>query len=174
MVSVVMPEAAARDLAARWAGLSVAAVNGPAQVVVSGEAGQLAEFEAELSARRVLRWRVPASDFVAHSARVQEIGPRLAAELAGLQPGPGRVRLLSTVTGAWADGTSLDAGYWYANVRQTVRFADAVRVLAADGPTPCRRPGRAPRWAPGHGPGTTPGPPPCSGPWPASTSPAPR
>ena len=31
------------------------------------------------------------------------------------------------------DGTELDAGYWYANVRQTVRFADAVRALAADG-----------------------------------------
>ncbi|HEV3293918.1 MAG TPA: beta-ketoacyl synthase N-terminal-like domain-containing protein, partial [Streptosporangiaceae bacterium] len=31
------------------------------------------------------------------------------------------------------DGTELDAGYWYANVRQRVRFADAVRALAQDG-----------------------------------------
>ena len=68
MVSVVMPEQAVRELLTRWDGrLSVAAVNGPAATVVSGDPAALGEFEAELSARRVLRWPVPASDFVAHS-----------------------------------------------------------------------------------------------------------
>jgi NAD(P)-dependent dehydrogenase (short-subunit alcohol dehydrogenase family)/acyl carrier protein len=37
------------------------------------------------------------------------------------------------VTGAWVDGTSLDADYWFTNLRQTVRFAPAVRELAARG-----------------------------------------
>jgi acyl transferase domain-containing protein/NADP-dependent 3-hydroxy acid dehydrogenase YdfG len=134
MVSVVMPEAAVRELLARWGGrLSVAAVNGPAQVVVSGEPGALGEFEAELAARRVLRWAVPASDFVAHSPRVADLEGLLGRELAGIVPQPGRVRLFSTVSSRWVDGTELDAGYWYANVRQTVRFADAVRELAGDG-----------------------------------------
>ncbi len=134
MVSVVMPEPVVRELAGRWGErLAVAAVNGPAQVVVSGELAALGEFEAELAARRVLRWPVPASDFVAHSPRVAELEGLLGRELAGIQPGPGRVRLLSTALGRWVEGTELDAGYWYANVRQTVRFADAVRELTQAG-----------------------------------------
>ncbi|HEY7147797.1 MAG TPA: SDR family NAD(P)-dependent oxidoreductase, partial [Streptosporangiaceae bacterium] len=134
MVSVVMPEAAVRELVARWGeSLSVAAVNSPAQVVVSGERGALAEFEAELSARHVLRWPVPASDFVAHSAKVDELAGILAGELAPAAPGAGGVRLFSTVHARWMDGPELDAGYWFANVRQTVRFDAAVRALAGEG-----------------------------------------
>jgi acyl transferase domain-containing protein len=134
MVSVVMPEAAVRELLARWGDrLSVAAVNSPAATVVSGEPEALAEFQAELAARRVLRWPIPASDFVAHSVRVQELAPSLAAELASIRPQPGQVPLFSTVTCRRVDGTELDAGYWYDNVRQTVRFAEAIRTLATDG-----------------------------------------
>src|SRR5438445_596867 len=54
MVSVVMPEQAVRELIGRWGDrLAVAAVNGPAAVVVSGDPAALAEFEAELAARHV-------------------------------------------------------------------------------------------------------------------------
>ena len=136
MVSVMMPEAAVRDLTGRWGGrLSVAAVNSPAATVVSGDREALAELGDELSARRVLRWPVPDSDFVAHSAAAGDLAGPLAAELAGICPAAGRVRLFSTVTGRWMDGAELDAGYWYANVRQTVRFADAVAALAGQGYT---------------------------------------
>jgi acyl transferase domain-containing protein/acyl carrier protein len=134
MVSVVMPEDRVRDLMAPWAGrLAVAAVNGPAATVVSGEPGALGEFEAELAARHVMRWRVPETDFVAHSAGVEDLAGVLADELAGLQPAPGRAGLFSTALGRWMDGAELDAGYWYENVRRTVRFADAIKALAAAG-----------------------------------------
>ena len=134
MVSVVMPEQPVRELLARWGDrLSVAAVNGPATTVVSGDPGALAEFEAELSARHVLRWPVPATDYVAHSPRVAELAGVLAAELASIRPAAGQVPLFSTVACGWADGAGLDAGYWYENVRQTVRFAGSVRALAGQG-----------------------------------------
>ncbi|HEY7144815.1 MAG TPA: acyltransferase domain-containing protein, partial [Streptosporangiaceae bacterium] len=130
MVSVVMPEGRVRELLGRWGeSLAVAAVNGPAAIVVSGEPGALAEFEAELSARHVMRWRVPESDFVAHSAGVEGLAEVLAEGLAEISPGPGRAAFYSTALSRWMDGPELDAGYWFANVRQTVRFADAVRVL---------------------------------------------
>ena len=41
--------------------------------------------------------------------------------------------MYSTVTGAKVEPEELDAGYWYRNLRQTVRFADAVEQLLADG-----------------------------------------
>ncbi|HEX4063909.1 MAG TPA: beta-ketoacyl synthase N-terminal-like domain-containing protein, partial [Streptosporangiaceae bacterium] len=134
MLSVVMPAAAVGELVGRWEGrLSVAAVNGPAATVVSGDRDALVELEGELSARRVLRWAIPATDFVAHSARVEELAGPLGMELAGIVPVAGRVPLYSTVACRWVEGAELDAGYWYANVRQTVRFADAVRALVAEG-----------------------------------------
>src|ERR1039457_3402785 len=134
MVSVVMPEAAVRELLGRWGDrLSVAAGNGPAAAAGGGESEALGEFEAELSARHVLRWPVPASDFVAHSPRVEQLAGVLDAELASVRPAAGQVRLFSTVQCGWADGAGLDAGYWFANVRQTVRFAESVRVLAGEG-----------------------------------------
>ncbi|MEU8703534.1 SDR family NAD(P)-dependent oxidoreductase, partial [Streptomyces sp. NPDC048680] len=39
----------------------------------------------------------------------------------------------STVTGDWIDGAELDADYWYRNLREPVRFADAVAGLLAQG-----------------------------------------
>jgi acyl transferase domain-containing protein len=131
MISVVMPSAAVYELLGQWDGaISVAAVNGPAATVVSGEASALAQFEAELARRRVMRWAIPASDFVAHSPRVDELEEPLLRELADIAPRAGRIRLYSTVTSEWADGASLDAAYWFANVRNTVRFDQAIRGLA--------------------------------------------
>ncbi|MBO1418059.1 type I polyketide synthase, partial [Streptomyces sp. FH025] len=134
MVSVVMPSAAVREIVEGWGGrLSVAAVNGPAAVVVSGEPEALSEFERELASRKVLRWRIPATDFVAHSPAVEPLEAVLAGELAGIAPRAGRVPMISTVTGEWLSGAEVDAGYWYANLRRMVRFEEAVRTLLGGG-----------------------------------------
>ncbi|WP_410600944.1 type I polyketide synthase [Amycolatopsis sp. lyj-90] len=134
MVSVVMPAEPVRELVARWGDrLSIAAVNGPAAVVVSGEPGALTEFERELASRHVLRWRIPATDFVAHSPAVDSLAEVLAAGLASIVPRTGRVPMMSTVTGEWVSGAELGADYWFANLRRTVRFEDATRALLAAG-----------------------------------------
>ena len=134
MISVVRPAEGVTELLAPWAGrLSVAAINGPLATVVAGELGALAEFEAELSAQRVPRWRVPEQDFVAHSAQVEELEDPLRSALAAVRPCAARIPFYSTVTCEWMDGTELNAGYWYANMRQTVRFAEAIRTLYDSG-----------------------------------------
>ena len=137
MLSVVMPVASVEELLAANASwterLSVAAVNGPATTVVSGDLDALDDFERALSARRVLRWRIPQTDFVAHSARVEELRDGLVRDLAEIRPQAGRVAMFSTVTGRRVDGPELDAGYWYANVRERVSFQDATVALAGAG-----------------------------------------
>ncbi|NUP51007.1 MAG: SDR family NAD(P)-dependent oxidoreductase, partial [Catenulispora sp.] len=114
--------------------VTVAAVNSPAATVVSGTPEDLDAFEAALSKRRILRWRVPATaDFAAHSPRVEPIQPELTRELARIRPAAGQIAFYSTAYGRWLSGAELDAGYWYANVREQVRFADAVAELARSG-----------------------------------------
>ncbi|MFC8723181.1 beta-ketoacyl synthase N-terminal-like domain-containing protein, partial [Kitasatospora sp. NPDC057198] len=134
MVSVVMPSAAVREIVDGFDGrLSVAAVNGPAAVVVSGQPDALSEFERELASRKVLRWRIPATDFVAHSPAVEPLEAVLAGELADIAPRMGRVPMISTVTGEWLSGPEVDAAYWYANLRRMVRFEEATRTLLDGG-----------------------------------------
>ncbi|MFE2522401.1 type I polyketide synthase [Streptomyces mirabilis] len=134
MLSVVMPAAAVRELLEPWGDrLAVAAVNGPAATVVSGESAALAEFEAELSRRRVMRWSIPVTDFVAHSAGIDDLADLITERLAGIRPTEGRIPLFSTVECRWTQGTELDPGYWFTNARRTVRFDEAVRALAEAG-----------------------------------------
>ncbi|MEU4205979.1 type I polyketide synthase [Streptomyces sp. NPDC026294] len=134
MLSVVMPVAAVRELMEPWGDrLAVAAVNGPATTVVSGQPHALAEFGAALAARRAMRWPVPAGDFVAHSTEVDRLSGALSERLAGIRPQAGHTPMYSTVECRWVDGPQLDADYWFANLRHTVRFQQAVQELAAAG-----------------------------------------
>ncbi|WP_037873712.1 acyltransferase domain-containing protein, partial [Streptomyces sp. NRRL S-37] len=117
----------------RWEGrVSVAAVNGPSSVVVSGDADALDELLVECEARGVRARRV-AVDYASHSAHVERIEAELAELLAPVTPRSCEVPFYSTVSGGVIDTASLDAGYWYRNLRGTVEFEAATRALLADG-----------------------------------------
>ncbi|MED7953095.1 acyltransferase domain-containing protein, partial [Streptomyces sp. BE303] len=76
--------------------------------------------------------RVPV-DYASHTSHVESIEEELAELLAAVRPRPGAFPVLSTVEGRWLVGRELDGGSWYRNLRQTVRFAEAVDTLAAEG-----------------------------------------
>ncbi|MFE1755941.1 acyltransferase domain-containing protein, partial [Streptomyces anandii] len=133
MVSVSLSADEVGERLSAWGGrLSVAAVNGPAVVVVSGDADALDELLAACQAEGVRARRV-AVDYASHCAHVEEIEDVLLRELAGIAPQPSTVPFYSTVTAGVLDTSSLDAGYWYRNLRQTVRFAETLRALLDDG-----------------------------------------
>ncbi|KND25300.1 type I polyketide synthase, partial [Streptomyces acidiscabies] len=133
MVSVGLPRAEAESLIARWEGrLSVAAVNGPSSVVVSGDPEALAELVVAGEAEDFRARRVEV-DYASHSAQVEEIEAELIEALADIAPVEGTVAFYSTVTGELTDTRELDAEYWYRNLRETVRLADTTRALAAAG-----------------------------------------
>ena len=52
-----------------------------------------------------------------------------------IAPLAGHIPFFSTVTGAQADGTTLDGAYWWHNIRRPVRFAQALAALTAQGYT---------------------------------------
>ncbi|MEC3917836.1 type I polyketide synthase [Nocardia sp. CDC160] len=113
-------------------GLSIAAVNGPNAVVVSGASDAVDVLVARYQAAGVRARRI-AVDYASHSAQVEPIRADLLAELSDLRPGRAQIPMLSTVTGEWVEGTTLDADYWYRNLREPVRLDRAVRALADGG-----------------------------------------
>ncbi|WP_131806030.1 acyltransferase domain-containing protein, partial [Mycobacterium alsense] len=109
--------------------LSVAAINGPTHTIISGEPAALEEFTAACE-RDGIQIRTIAVDYASHSAQVEPARERLLAELAHLAPAPARIPLYSTVGQALSadplDTTTMDAEYWYRNLREPVRFYDRV------------------------------------------------
>ncbi|MEV5831801.1 SDR family NAD(P)-dependent oxidoreductase [Spirillospora sp. NPDC052242] len=133
MASLALPEEQAVARLARWGDrLAVAAVNGARSVVVAGDPAALAELGAEAAAADV-RFRVVPVDYASHSPHVEAVRDELLETLAAVRPRSAEIPFHSTVTGAPLDGASLDARYWYRNLRETVRFADVTRGLLRSG-----------------------------------------
>ncbi|MFC8130324.1 type I polyketide synthase [Streptomyces sp. NPDC057302] len=133
MVSVALGADDVRELLARWDGqLAVGVVNGPASVVVSGDAGALDELMEVCAEQGVWARRVQA-DYAPHSHHVERVEAEILAGLADVTPRSGDVPYYSPLTGGWLDTRGLDAAYWYRSLRQTVEFADAVSTLVAEG-----------------------------------------
>ncbi|QTI90081.1 type I polyketide synthase [Streptomyces sp. AgN23] len=133
MVSVGLPVDRVKERIAAWAGaISVAAVNGPGSVVVSGDPGALDEMVAQLEGEEVRVRRVPV-DYASHSAHVEAIHEELLKVLADIQPRSSEVPFYSTVSGELVDTVGLDAEYWYRNLRQTVELEATTRTLLDSG-----------------------------------------
>ncbi len=122
-------------------------ITGPRSVSVSGDAEPLAEFLASLNEAGVRARRVP-MEYASHSAHVEEVRGALLAGFAPVRPRPAEIPFHSTVTGQRVeDTTTLDAAYWYDNVRRPVLFETAVRGLADAATASSSRPDRT-RWSP--------------------------
>ncbi|MFF8265030.1 SDR family NAD(P)-dependent oxidoreductase, partial [Streptomyces virginiae] len=134
MMSVAQPAAWVRERIGAWQGrISVAAVNGPAQTVVSGDPDALRELLARVKEEGA-RARLVDVDYASHSAHVEELEDELARLLDGIEAGPGDIPVHSSLTGALLpDASVMGAGYWYRNLRETVQFEQAVEDLLAAG-----------------------------------------
>ncbi|MDV5148009.1 SDR family NAD(P)-dependent oxidoreductase [Streptomyces sp. SBC-4] len=131
MLSLALSEDAVLERLGAFDGLSVAAINGPAATVVSGDPVQIEELARACEADGI-RSRIIAVDYASHSAHVEIIEKELSEVLAGLTPQTPRVPFYSTLEGAWITEPVLDGGYWYRNLRHRVGFAPAVETLATE------------------------------------------
>ncbi|WP_158625004.1 non-ribosomal peptide synthetase/type I polyketide synthase [Corallococcus terminator] len=129
MLAVPLPESELRPLL--HAGLSLAAVNGPAQCVVSGPVADIEALQARLTASGVESrlLRIPGAG---HSHLVE---PSLAAFtdcVQRIERHPPTLPWISDLTGAAVTAEqAVDPAYWAAHLRHTVRFGDALGTLLA-------------------------------------------
>ena len=112
-------------------GAWLAAVNGPASVVISGEQAAVDAVAAALPGRRARRLRV---SHAFHSPLMEPMLDEFAAVAAGLSYAEPVLPVISNVTGQLAEpGLLADPQYWVRHVREPVRFSDGLSALRAAG-----------------------------------------
>jgi acyl transferase domain-containing protein len=112
--------------------ISIAAVNSPSSATVSGDPGAIDSLAARLTTQQVFN-RPLRVNVAYHSAQMDPLRAELLESLGCLEPQSAAVPLYSTVTGGRVDGCEFDAAYWLRNVRETVKFRQAIDSLIADG-----------------------------------------
>ncbi|MGW4020946.1 type I polyketide synthase [Streptomyces sp. NPDC005009] len=112
--------------------VSIAVVNGPRSVVVSGEPDALDEFVEKMKAEGAQAKRISV-DYASHSHHVTRVRDQVVAALSEVSPQTSVLPFCSTLYGDMIDTARLNAGYWYDNLREKVLFEPSVRRLADDG-----------------------------------------
>jgi acyl transferase domain-containing protein/NADPH:quinone reductase-like Zn-dependent oxidoreductase len=134
MVAVQAPETVVATLLAEHGGaVCVAAVNGPAAVVLAGDEGPVDTVVSRLAelGHRTRRLRVTRAFHSSHMDPVLDDFREVAASLRVAAPA---VPVVSSLTGDQLTPEELaDPGHWVRHLRQPVRFLDAVRTLEAQG-----------------------------------------
>ncbi len=133
MAALALAPAAAREfLDGLGSAAEIAALNAAHSVTISGTRAEIECLEAEAKGRG-LWFRRLNLDFAFHSSQMDPIREDLLESLKGLVSKPPAARLVSTVTGEAVEDGSLDAGYWWRNIRSPVRFAEATARLLDEG-----------------------------------------
>ncbi|BFU45361.1 SDR family NAD(P)-dependent oxidoreductase [Krasilnikovia sp. MM14-A1004] len=99
--------------------------------VVSGRTDDLARFVAGCEADGITAHEVPGVRFAAHGRQIDAVVDELTAGLAGIEARKPVIPCYGTAVPGVPP--SFDAGYWADNLRNPVRFAQAVQAAAADG-----------------------------------------
>jgi 8-amino-7-oxononanoate synthase len=108
--------------------ISIAAVNSPDSITLSGDAGALEKIAAVLGKENIFN-RFLRVDVPYHGPHMDPILAELQTAIRGIAPRPETTPLVSTVTGRIIGGRDLHAAYWPRNVREPVCFRDAMGEL---------------------------------------------
>ncbi|MEV5409723.1 acyltransferase domain-containing protein [Thermopolyspora sp. NPDC052614] len=109
--------------------LSLAALNGPGQTVLSGPVAAVEDAARRLAGRDVACRRL-ATSHAFHSAMLEPLVPALEELLRAVPLRPPAVPLLSNVTGTWVRAEQATSpAYWARHLCRTIRFGDEVAEI---------------------------------------------
>jgi len=130
MALLEVDAAGAEALIVDYPGVSVAVYASPCQTVVAGSPEQVDALIAVVDGQGRLARRVEV-DVASHHRTVDSILPELGVALGDVVPSVPVIPVFSTV-GDVSGGVVFDAGYWVANLRRPVRFAEAVAAAGVE------------------------------------------
>ncbi|MBD9358028.1 type I polyketide synthase [Methylomonas albis] len=108
--------------------LAIAAINGPDNVVISGEEAALQQVLETLQAQHVSHRRLQVSHAF-HSPLMEPMLAAFAKVAAEVHFHAPRIPLISNVSGQLITGAIATPAYWLEHIRKPVRFADSVAAL---------------------------------------------
>lgn len=111
--------------------LGIAALNSPRTTVLWGEETALTALIAQLEEQEVFARMLPV-ERAFHSPAMESAAAELVRCLGDLKPQAAQIPIYSTVSGSLASASDFGPEYWGRNLRQPVRFHDAIRSLPTD------------------------------------------
>ncbi|HLF25324.1 MAG TPA: beta-ketoacyl synthase N-terminal-like domain-containing protein [Anaerolineae bacterium] len=133
MVTVFADEARVAAVVAPYAAdVSIAAINSPETVVISGRRAAMQQAIAELKKQKIRLRPLPITR-AAHSPMVEPMLDAFEAVDREVRFSPPRIALVSSMTGRPVSDEVTHPDYWRHHLRQPVRFVDALRTLYAQG-----------------------------------------
>ena len=111
--------------------IALAAVNAPGFSVLSGPADAIEDVQRQLDARGILA-RPLHTSHAFHSSMMDPILAPFEEIVESVELSKPELPYVSTVTGAWAGVEATRPDCWSSQLRSTVRFEDALRVLARE------------------------------------------
>jgi acyl transferase domain-containing protein/acyl carrier protein len=113
--------------------VSIAAINGPKLIVISGRKSAIKSILKALTAKKVTFKELTVSNAF-HSPLMEPILDQFQKVVKGCELDAGFVDVISGVTGKLVDGsTPIDAKYWANHIRAPVRFADTLQAAKEAG-----------------------------------------
>jgi len=133
MAAVALTETEAQELLKPYGDrLTVAAINDPRSLTLSGEEAALKEVLEKVKAQDRFH-RMLDVDYAFHSVQIEPYVDELVRALEGIETNEPELELYSTVRGALAQNGDYGAAYWGMNIRQSVRFASAIESIEQAG-----------------------------------------
>ncbi len=112
--------------------VSIAAVNGPTNVVISGATTAVQAIVEQLAAEHI-RTRALTVSHAFHSPLMDPMLAEFRAVATRITYAEPTLPLISNLTGQLADATIATPDYWVRHVREAVQFADGMACLLAQG-----------------------------------------
>lgn len=133
MIAAEMTADEARKLLHEFAPtVCVAAINGPRMITLAGQSEAFDVLELQLKARSI--WFKPLHvQHAFHSFLVEGAQKPFLERIGAIDRRVPRCDMISTVTAELVGQTGLPSDYWWDNIRQPVRFAEAIWQLADRG-----------------------------------------
>jgi acyl transferase domain-containing protein len=127
------PDTLRSIVGARAAAISIAAINGPANIVISGETASISAALESLTAAGIEVQRLAVSHAF-HSALMDPILDEFEQVAREIEYRTPRIGIVSNLTGRPIDPAAIgNAGYWRAHLREPVQFAAGMNALYEQG-----------------------------------------